>query len=90
MSKIALDYVQFLVFTPLLAKRGKMRDKGGKTGGKGFSRRFDAALAETRMIDALVKADGWNLAEFLAAPPWLKELYARHAEAARREMQKPP
>ena len=51
-----------------------------------FSRLFDSAMIETRMIDAIVQADGWTLAEFTAAPPWLRQLYNRHAVAACRAM----
>jgi hypothetical protein len=82
----------FWYLLPFSRKGAKMGKNGGKSGGdagtksgdknRAFSRRFDAALAETRMIDVMVKADGWSLAEFANAPLWLRDLYTRHAEAA--------
>jgi len=51
-----------------------------------FSRRFDRALVAVRITDAMVKADGWRLDQFVEAPPWLRELYNRHADAACREI----
>lgn len=51
-----------------------------------FSRRFDKALVTTRLTESMVEADGWHLDQFTEAPPWLKQLYNRHAEAARKEI----
>ena len=54
----------------------------------GFSVRFEAAMTETNMIDAMVQADGWTLAQYEASPAWLRQLYDRHAIAALREISK--
>ena len=52
-----------------------------------FSRRFDAAMIETLLTEAMVQADGWTLAQFTEAPLWLRDLYVRHATAAHQRMQ---
>jgi hypothetical protein len=45
-------------------------------------------MIETLLIEAMVVADGWSLAQFVEAPPWLRDLYTRHAVAAYDRMQK--
>ncbi len=52
-----------------------------------FSKQFDAAVTETLITDAMVKADGWELAQFVHAPPWIMEMYNRHATAAYQQIQ---
>jgi hypothetical protein len=47
-----------------------------------FSSHYDSAMVETLLAESMVKADGWTLAQFVEAPPWLRDMYTRHAIAA--------
>jgi hypothetical protein len=53
----------------------------------GFSPRFNQALSETLMIEAMMRADGSNLDEFVESPISIQEIYHFRALAAQQEMQ---
>jgi CDP-glycerol glycerophosphotransferase (TagB/SpsB family) len=88
MSKNALEYISNFCYLESREWSINMANKksSSATQQPSFSRRLDTALFETRLIEVMAKADGWNLDQFVEAPTWVREIYDRHATAIRHEI----